>query len=215
MDGSVSEPAGQTEDSVGRGSSRGWLGQAALIAIVTLFFVGAYTYMVVSGTPLFSWGALEGFFADNTAAIIGVIVSYVALFVMIGILALFPDDMIRESRSEDDWSVSYIRSYFAVMMFGFGMLALAVVLLLLHQNGWEFSGPEGSATPATPRQVALLPAWHALEVAPFVDVNGTVGWEEPAGYDQPFVGVLLLILKLGVVLVVAEGIRGALRKLRS
>ena len=184
--------------------------------ILTGLFVGGYAYMVVSETPLFSWGAGERFLADSTAAIIGVIVLYIALFVMIAVLALFPDDMIRDSTDEESgWSVSYIRSYFALMMFGVGLLSLAIALLLLQQQGWAFAGPEGSAAAATPRQLALLPAWHVLEVAPFVDVNGTVGWAEPARYDQPFVGVLLLILKLGVVLVVVEGIRGALRKLRS
>lgn len=185
------------------------------MAVLAAFFIGGYSYMVVSGNPLFSWGVLDRF-SHIPAVTVGIVVLFVVLFIMLAALALFPDDMFEESRSDDtEWSVSFIRTYLAVMAFGFGMLALAVALMLLQQNGWKFSGPEGTEGLATARQVALLPAWHVLEVAPFVDVNGTVGWEEPAGYTQPFIGVLLLILKLGVVLVVVEGIRGVLRKLRS
>lgn len=42
-------------------------------------------------------------------------------------------------------------------------------------------------------------AWHALNSVPALEITGTMRWDEPLGYDDAGVGLLLLIFKVVVI----------------
>ena len=187
--------------------------QVAIFVVFGLAIWGA----AYGGVLLFEDFKWFGRFAHISVLPIAVTMIFMALFVAIAVMALMPDKVLLRRRGYlfEGSTLTSTRTYLMVFMLGFGTLILAVGLMQLRANGWDFPGPQGAERAATAREVGLLPLWHILDVAPFVKVNSTMGWDEPAGFTHPFVGALLLVLKLGIVLVVVDGIRTAVRKLRE
>ena len=79
----------------------------------------------------------------------------------------------------------------------------------------KMQDPSLFPTGTTDRQVGLLPLWHVLDVAPFVEINTTIGWEEPVRITSTYVGWLLLVGKLIFVLTIVEFGKSAIQRFRN
>lgn len=88
-----------------------------------------------------------------------------------------------------------------------------LIFMTLVNRGWQFTAGEDGPLLTDKSDLWAAPAWHMVDVLPFVKVTETLAWDNPFDYEQLFVGFVILAATLALVLGVAEVVKNTWKEL--
>lgn len=149
--------------------------------------------------------------SDGVAASPFVIASVVLLiWLLLFCIALRP--LLSERGREKLWASLSRFGRLAPFVYALVLAELAIVLfatigfLLADREVIQF-GADQSVAPIFAGPVGLLDffAWHMIDSIPGLGITETLRWEEPIRYEDPWVGLLLLVFKVVAIAPVVAG----------
>jgi hypothetical protein len=108
------------------------------------------------------------------------------------------------ARRERIWNVLSSSGRAAPFVYTLVLAQIAIILfatlafVLAERGAIEFGSAQAVVNLAEPVDALDFFAWHALDSIPALEINGTLRWDEPLGYKDAGVGLLLLIFKVAV-----------------
>ena len=107
-----------------------------------------------------------------------------------------------DARRKRLWETLRPVGAWAPFVFAFVVAVMAIVLfatlafVLADEDMISFGTDEAAAVIAEPADALDFFSWQLLDAVPGLDVTDTLKWEQPLGYDDAGVGVLILLFKL-------------------
>jgi hypothetical protein len=114
--------------------------------------------------------------------------------------------------SSDDSALDRIFLLICVLAAAVAVFASLTVMLADH-DAVTITGWPSVENPALASVGFFL--WHFLDAVPLLDLTGTLRWREPLGYQDPWVGAVVVLFKLVVIVPIIGAIRSAWRAAQS
>lgn len=165
------------------------------------WWVRVLAWLAAVVVPVFIARALSEFVAGSPLAVALIVLLTWFAFFCVGVRCLSS-----EARRERVWKDLSRIGPAAPFVYAFVLAELAIVLfatlafVLADREVIRF-GTDQSVAPlvAEPADALDFFAWHMLDSIPALEITGTLRWDEPLGYDDAGVGLLLLVFKVVVI----------------
>jgi hypothetical protein len=136
---------------------------------------------------------------SSLAFALGVLLTWLVVF------CLVLRGLSTEARRDRVWKSLSRVGLVAPFVYVFVVTLIAIVLfstlafVLVDRELIHFGTDQSVARIAEPGDALDFFVWHALDSIPALEITGTMRWDEPLNYDDPGVGLLLLIFRVVVI----------------
>ena len=132
-------------------------------------------------------------------------IAVLVLFTWLAVFGLLVGALSTEARRRRIWKSLSRVGPAAPFVYTLVVAQIAIILfatlafVLAEREAIEFGTRDAVVHIAEPVDALDFFAWHALDSIPALEITGTLRWDEPLGYDNAGVGLLLLVFKVAVI----------------